>query len=313
MPNSVKLTKEMEELSHLLDKMNSGECPTSTDKETADLLFVAALLKKADLSVDPPPHILEQTLEKVVATLPPSPHRSNKKWLYSGALGTAASILLIFGLHLIPSWSEVPYVAPPSTIIMPPSTTESPIVTQQPVPPQALPNEHRAVPTIITPPPTVEEKIPAQTKIETVTPPTSPTSDKAPPKVEEKSAQVHQSKSAYRMEASALAEETPSPLPSPLLLPGKLPDSTIIDEKSHTVRQVFYKDTPQQITITQRLLTKENNSDNSQLLTRTMPIQKVEMAATINKITITIYDQEVILEGSISEQELLTIGKSLSP
>jgi len=313
MPDSVKLTKEMEELSHLLDKMNSGECPTSTDAETADLLFVAALLKKADLSLEPPPHILEQTLEKVVAALPPSPPRSNKKWLYSSALGTAASILLIVGLHLIPSWSEVPYVTPPSTIVMPPSTTESPIVTQQPVPPQTLPHEQRAVPTIITPPPVVEEKIPAQTTIETVIQPPSPTADKAPPKMEEKSALVHQSKSAYRMEVSALTEEVPSPLPSALLLPGKLPDSTTVDEKNYTVRQVFDKDTPQQITITQRPLSKKATSDKSQTLTATLPTQKAEKTATINKITLTIYDQEVILEGAVSEQELLTIGKSLTP
>ena len=301
----------MEDLSQLLDEMNMGQYPKSIDEETADLLYVASLIKKADLPIEPPPHILEQTVAKVVASLPPSTTPKNRKWLYSSALGTAASILLLFGLHLMPSWSEAPSIMPPSPLTETASAIqEPPNEKQKSISSQTAPQELPEPAKTIAPPSKIEEKIPPKKAIETTPPPSSLNPDKAPPIIKEESNMIHQSKSAHKLKMLPLMEETP---PSPLSLPGKVADAIVIDEKSNTVRQIFYKDTPEQIIIIQRPLTNETTIDTSQTFVRTDAAQKAETATARNKITINIYDQEVTLEGYQSEQELITIGKTLTP
>ena len=67
---------------------------------------VAALLRQADLPVAPPAHLVNATVEQVLAEQP-QPRKKQRTWLYSGLLGAAASVVLVIGLRL------TPVVAPP--------------------------------------------------------------------------------------------------------------------------------------------------------------------------------------------------------
>ena len=69
---------ELEKLSHSLDELNSGHISAANDSETAGLLEIAALLKRADLPVAPPPHILAATAHSAAAGITAAKSRRNK-------------------------------------------------------------------------------------------------------------------------------------------------------------------------------------------------------------------------------------------
>ena len=104
---------EIEELSRSLDELNSGHPPASGDAETAGLLEIAALLKRADLPVSPPPHILTAAVQSAADGIRAARSRRNK-WMYSGLLGAAASLLIFLGLNSLPNWQTSATVPPRS-------------------------------------------------------------------------------------------------------------------------------------------------------------------------------------------------------
>lgn len=318
MPDSIK---DIEELSRLIDELNSGICPQSDQKDTAELLAVAALIKGAAEPVRPPQHILDQTVDRIIDSVP-TKRPERKPWRYYSALGTAASLLLIAGLTLMPSWTQsLPSATPPVITIVQNIPPANPGEKQPPLGSQTAPNQPAAAATVREPVHTAGANVPIAS--ETLPAPTAPTANlekseqAAPPSVAKSNptagvqAPLTDIAPSRKWAASPPSKpKSPAATPTTLSLPGQTPDSIIIDPNSGTVLQVFYKGTSKELLITQRALTKESPPTKA-------PAAMIEAAEEtlggINKVTLVIHDQEVIIEGHQSKQDLLTLAKSLAP
>ena len=306
--DNVKKFDNLDELSMLLDELNAGRTPECADSETAELLAMAEWAKSADLPVRPPQHILDETVNRAFAGLEAGQPKRTGSWWYSGALGTAAAVLII-GLQMLPSWREqVPAIPAPVVAEKPADTPRTSAVSEQsPTSPQVTPAE--TAPAVKqnapSPPPTplAASQAPAP---ETPT----PVPAKEPARLAEEAPRTSQAKAAYITEEA----KPPGPVPSltPLKLPGKTPDLVVIDRTKGLLRQIYDKGTPQEIIIVQRLQQRDTASTPANL-----PSNGVSKAMTFTPDTtvvqVTIGDQEITVEGRRSRQELLQLAESLAP
>ena len=291
-----------EELSAAIDQLNAGQPSVTTDQETAELLAVAALLRNSALPVKPPEHILSATVERAAAGLAAHKKPSRNPWLYSGLLGAAAALLVFFGLHGTPEIQEIAQQTMPAAV------------------PQATPTE-KTTPVAPTEKP---RSGPPQAK------PASPDATSAPPAAApaaKPAAPVQPVPAEARAEraATSLKSAIPPAMPkekatagdlTALKLPGRTADSITQDSTSGSIRQVFSTGMPQELVITQRKLPAGQKDAAVQSEQAAMP----EMArkysigpTTVNKVVITINDQEITLEGRQTVEELSALAKRLKP
>ena len=291
-----------EELSAAIDQLNAGQPSVTTDQETAELLAVAALLRNSALPVKPPEHILSATVERAAAGLAAHKKPSRNPWLYSGLLGAAAALLVFFGLHGTPEIQEIAQQTMPAAV------------------PQATPTE-KTTPVAPTEKP---RSGPPQAK------PASPDATSAPPAAApaaKPAAPVQPVPAEARAEraATSLKSAIPPAMPkekatagdlTALKLPGRTADSITQDSTSGSIRQVFSTGMPQELVITQRKLPAGQKDAAVQSEQAAMP----EMArkysigpTTVNKVVITINDQEITLEGRQTVEDLSALAKLLKP
>ncbi|MBP2662447.1 MAG: hypothetical protein H6Q71_395 [Firmicutes bacterium] len=336
MPESISTSKEAEEFSLLLDKLNSGTIPESDNEETAELLAVAALLKKAEISVPPPQHIVDQTVDKIIRAMPARRPSRSKTWLYSGVVGTAASVLLIISLNFISPWTQKPSLIPPPVIgtnqVTAPdqnAPSEKFNATQQTLVSQAVPDpsahkQPSVIPSNVSP--ADESKISSNKEIASVPPLVTSTHTQLPGELplpsnsavldhamKEQAVTTGDTKPARKW-ASSPPAKSPKSIPfvqTVLSLPGLVPDSTAINKESGTIVQVYYKGTPQEIIITQRLLNNLSTTPTSN--TPHQIDENGEKPGTSNKVTAKIFGQEVSVEGLQTKQDLLKLLQSLVP
>lgn len=312
---------EMEELSLLLDELNSGRKPDCENPETAELLAVADLLKKEGGPVCPPQHILDQTVDRALAGIQAGKQKPSRAWWYSGALGTAAAVILVFGLNLLPSWQEqIPVPPPPSAVSQQPNTLQpKPDNEQPPTVSPAAPTEKStsadSAPAARQQAPTDEQKksppVAKTPPIEPVKPPTT-TNEKSI--LAEQAPRTSQSKSVYLPPAAfPEAAQSPQPAITPLTIPGQKPDLLVIDRENGTVRQVYHKGTPQEITITQRLRPRDSGDAQIKAQSPAALQAREDNEAVVNTVQVKIAGQEVTIEGRQSRQELLNLAESLTP
>jgi len=313
----------LDELSRLLDELNAGGQSESTDKETADLLAVAALIKKTNLPPPAPPqHILDETVDLILNQVPANSRKRPINWLYSGALGTAASILLVIGLNTMPWWpKEVPptpiaeKVAEDQTLsqntIVP---SQSPITTQHirlaGIPSETNTNTNTntsSSPSAVQPDPSKSQS-PAETRAAS-----TPVLQNQPSEVPAKSIEKQSSVPAPKV-------SVPAPNIIPFSLPGRVPDIVISDSKDGTLRQVYDKGTSQEIIITQSTQPEQFKSSSFLRKSSAIAEERQEKSAVLdaaaskplNKVTMIINNEEVTVEGYLSAEELLKLGESLS-
>jgi hypothetical protein len=317
MSENAKITAEAEELSRLLDELNSGRQPASAAQETAELLAVAAIIKET--GAYPPQHILDGTVEQARAGLPAGRSKRFSAWLYSGALGTAAAVLLVISLNLLPSGSPQmpsappPVTAPEMTGVAPeiPGRQQAPLVSQAPAtkqPPAADSAQRKNA--------VLAEQAPAETtsgKAETSM--QSPTAEQAKPPALAKRSAVNPEQIPMTVDSLSSSHKATSELSGKLpnrrsaavfSLPGQNADEIVTDKDGGTVRQVFHSGTPQEIIITQRLQAKE-----SALAKPATPAEDTPAKPGVNKITATVHGQEVTVEGRQPSEELLKIAETL--
>ncbi|MBP2639438.1 MAG: hypothetical protein H6Q66_389 [Firmicutes bacterium] len=341
MTESIKGSQEAEILSQLIDELNAGQQPESDDPETAELLAVAALIKKTGPVVRPPQFLLDQTVDKILADQPAKPTKRFWSWLHPGVLGAAASILLVVGFNLAPSWnsSEVQSVSAPAAVVerremastvqsavsedkqptvlkqetkvttITPEKTSSTVQENSPVP---------AAPASINSSPNMES---SSAKVMAGSPPETAKKapvlkEQAPVKAEQPPIMTEQAsvsnKSGSINKAAAFTIDDPAdrwPLPI-LSLPGQTPDEISSDKKTGAVRQVFWKGTPQEVIITQRRVWLEEVA--AQTASSIKPELGEEKTAAVNSVTLILHSQEVTIEGHRSEQELTKIAKQLT-
>jgi len=353
MTEPTKGSQEAEILSKLIDELNAGQQPESDDPETAELLAVAALIKNAGPVVRPPQHLLDQTVDKILADQPNKPPKRFWAWLHPGVLGAAASILLVIGFNLAPSWnsSEVQTVSVPAVVterrepaaagklaqvaqsavkedtpraVMPetkhvlPAAQEKTSSTVQesasaPLAPAAV------VPSIAeNPSPNAGD---SSTKLTVVSPPDAAkkapalreqapvTSERASIMTEQASVS-NKSGSAYKAAAFNLDEPSEGRPLLILSLPGQIPDEISSDKKTGSVRQVFWKGTPQEVTITQRRVRLEETAAQAAPIIKPEPGE--EKTRAVNSVMMILHSQEVTVEGRQTEQELMKIAKQLT-
>ncbi|MBP2642325.1 MAG: hypothetical protein H6Q67_212 [Firmicutes bacterium] len=322
MTKPVELSKETEELSQLLDILNSGTFQESDKDEITELLSVADLIKKAELPAPAPKHLIEQTTMQVLEGMPSTrPRRHVKAWLYSGAFGVAASVMLLISINLLPVWTHHSnQVTPPATALSPSAPPETSVPSQSPLVSSAIPAnsepkepiENASSNIVKTETPRDTQTLPSPPASPGITPQTEQyeLTNTAPPSPEVKE-QVPAAFSAHvpprHWSAVPPRSQKPVSVPVALSLPGQLADSTVIDSDTSTIRQIFYKGTPQEVIITQRALMKTNP------LGKAAKDTDETSEGVFNKITVIIFNQEVTIEGRESKQQLLIIAHSLTP
>lgn len=284
------MTDKIDELSKALDELNTGRKPKQDDAETSELLEMAALIKKVDFQVRPPQHLLDQTVSRAAAGLTAAKFRRRNAWMYSGMLGTAAAVILVIGLQVMPFLQQIsPSELPPE----PPPSSAAPIeniVLPMPIPPVVAPPP----PVVIAPP--VARKAPASASADT---PASVPVAVAP------------------AAASRAAGNVPAPvLLSPLRLPDRIPGSIVTDKTTGTLRQIYDGGTPQQLVIIQRIPAPTDAATQPQpkiAARMEMKKEKADTPTAVNSVTVTVQGQEVTLEGRLTKQELLDLAKTLIP
>jgi len=307
-------TDEFEELSRLLDEMNIGNQPVCDDEEITQLLAVATLLKETGTPISPPQHILNQTVDRALAGMQSSQplNKNFRNWLFSGALGTAASVILVLGLSVFPLWQRqvpvpvLPPLIPTITSEQPYPSLPKPTIEQAPVISEQVPFELSQtvdiVPATVAQPPISDLREPALpiTPVPPIELPKPQSTSKNPPLQAEKRLRLDDSKSAHIATNSFLTEYAPpSPTLVALSLPNKKPDLIIADKENGTLIQVYDKGTPQEIKITQRPKGA------------VLPEKAEHKSSRINQIEVILFDQEVTIEGQQSKQNLVKIADSL--
>ena len=282
---------ELEKLSHSLDELNSGHISAANDSEPAGLLEIAALLKRADLPVAPPPHILAAATHSAAAGITAAKSRRNK-WMYSGLLGAAASLLIFLGLNGLPDWQS----SASRTVV---SQTPSVITETQ----RILPDKNPDPPSAASPNSYSEPAAPPAEKSQRAVP---------VPKAVPESPPILTPKLAAG-KAPAAAKAVPArPSLTPLSLPGRTPDSISADPATGELRQIYEAGTEQEIIITQRPQAQKHIRDSNGLAAEAGAARQ-KPAIIINKVTVVINDQEVTLESRKTHQELLDLAATLKP
>lgn len=335
MTESIKGSQEAEILSQLIDELNAGQQPESDDPETAELLAIAALIKNAEPVVRPPQHLLDQTVDQIIAEQSVKPVKQPKKfwsWLNPGVLGAAASLLLVAGLQLYPSWnsSEVQTVAAPAAVMEKREAAPVKQATEKMAAAPAAPVSEEALP-VAAPEKTAEraqETAPftlnngnSSTGTAAIAAPETVKkalvlNEQAPVKAEKAPIMMEQvsmnNKSGAINKAAAFTIDDPADrLPLPILsLPGQTPDEISSDKKTGAVRHVFWKGTPQEVIITQRRVRLEETAAQAAPIIKPEPGE--EKTAALNSVTLILHGQEVTVEGRRTEQELTKIAKQLT-
>ena len=292
----------------LLDELNAGRTPECADHATADLLAVAEWARSADFPVRPPQHILDETANRALAGLEAGQPKRTGSWWYSGALGTAAAVLLVIGLQMLPSWKEqAPAMLAPTIAEKPADIPRTSVVSEQPP---------------ASPPVTPAETAPAVKQNSSAPPPTPPSPSQAPETpapapVKERVLLAEEAPRTSQAKASYIAEEakppSPDPALTPLKLPGKTPDLVVIDKAKGMLRQIYDKGTPQEIIIVQRLRPTDTASAAPAKLPSPSAAKAIAGATGTTVVQVTIGDQEITVEGRRSRQELLLLAESLAP
>lgn len=310
-----------EQLSRCIDKMNSSQDYQVNERQTAELLAVAELVKKTAPVVAVPDAMVQQTIDILAGELKAQHTNKRRKWLYSGSIGTAAAVLLVTTLQLYNFTPKQPETYQPQlegTVIIE-KVAQVPSQTEQ-----QIAQTETAVP------PTDVMKI-ANSETDKVTKPAAQAdvshSQAAPAKpiTEQKSAAITsadvQSKQApraamARMESSttdsvALKKAQPDhPKEAMVALAGRQARSVEVDKASGTIRQVYDMDQAGEVTVIQKNTSPAAAAaEKPSVMSRS--VAQADEETKLNKVTVTVDGKEVTVEGKMPKEELLKLAENL--
>lgn len=292
--------KQQEALSAALDRLNAGEEQLQEAEDLAGFLETACWVRQ---SVEPPPQLLQETLERLEmqAPLPEAslPEKSGllpprkRSWLYAGALGLAASVLL--ALQLLPS-SPLPVAVVPQE-----AQQTAAKVALAPLHDEAVLAERKAasIPVLFIPSP--QEATPAMSA--------APLLAAAAEVAEQaggesggallaQSAQASNRAKLYALRAVRLSEERTAPL----VLPGETADVVWHDEQKTIWRHVYRQDTPQEVAVTQW---------RPERLQEKAALQRAAAVLGANRLVLSREGRVLVLEGQGGAAELRKIAVAL--
>ena len=292
--------KKREALSAALDRLNAGEEKLQESEDLAGFLETARWVRQ---SVEPPPQLLQETLERLEAqaSLPEDslPEKTGllpprkRSWLYAGALGLAASVLL--ALQLLPS-SPLPVAVAPeeaqqaaTPVALAPLRDKDVMVERKAEPVQeSIPKAREeaavmsAAPILAAAAEVAEQAAPDSGEVLMA---------RAEPLVSSRRAKL------YEMRAVRLFEGL-----EPLVLPGEAADVVWHDGRKTIWRHVYRQDTPQEVAVTQwrpeRLQEKE-------------ALQRAASVLGGNRLVLFREERVLVLEGQGGEAELRKIAAAL--
>ena len=289
--------KKQEALSAALDRLNAGEEKLQESEDLAGFLETACWVRQ---SVEPPPQLLQETLERLEAqaSLPEDslPEKTGllpprkRSWLYAGALGLAASVLL--ALQLLPS-SPLPVAVAPeeaqqaATLVAVAPLRDKDVMAAEPVQ-ESIPKAREeaavmsAAPILAAAAEVAEQAAPDSGEVLMA---------RAEPLVSSRRAKL------YEMRAVRLFEGL-----EPLVLPGEAADVVWHDGRKTIWRHVYRQDTPQEVAVTQwrpeRLQEKE-------------ALQRAAAVLGGNRLVLFREERVLVLEGQGGEAELRKIAAAL--
>ena len=290
--------RQAEALSDAIDALNKGEQPEKNqDAALAELIRTANIVKNATQpQLVPPPAILDDIVTQAAANIHQNKKKKRLTWGFASLSGAAAAVLLFLFIHTFHPG------APEQQLAKTPEPVPAP-VTEAPQPPTIA----KAPPDLITP----QEK----------------TRLPAPP-VKERRERVN---NVGQPETGAPSQEPLGALVPPtstvpadsgtmLALRDRKADVVTIDAASKIIRQVYHQGAPDEIIITQapKRQTFARAAMPKQAATQFKASAKSANESSDikppnrNKVTVTVEDSEVTLEGSASEDELLNLAKTMT-
>lgn len=292
--------KKQEALSAALDRLNAGEEKLQESEDLAGFLETACWVRQ---SVEPPPQLLQETLERLEAqaSLPEDslPEKTGllpprkRSWLYAGALGLAASVLL--ALQLLPS-SPLPVAVAPeeaqqaaTPVALAPLRDKDVMVERKAEPVQeSIPKAREeaavmsAAPILAAAAEVAEQAAPDSGEVLMA---------RAEPLVSSRRAKL------YEMRAVRLFEGL-----EPLVLPGEAADVVWHDGRNTIWRHVYRQDTPQEVAVTQWRPERQQEKE---------ALQRAAAVLGGNRLVLFREARVVVLEGQGGEAELRKIAAAL--
>jgi hypothetical protein len=288
--------RQAEALSAAIDALNRGVPPEeSQEPELQELLLTAKLVKDAsEPMLAPPPVVLDNLVNQAANTIARENRKRHRAWGFAGLTSAVAAVVLVALLQ-----------------VMPPVTPEQQLVKTSPAPVTEAPQ-----------PPTI-----AKTPPNLVTPP----ADTRTPVLPAKPAQDSQAAQPEAADVTPPAAQEPSialvppqsPVPAAsetmLALAERKADIVSIDAATKRIRQVYHQGAPDEIIVTQapkiqrNLRTAPQPPEARAKMAAPVPNESVEIKPPHrNKVTVTVDNTEVTLEGAATEEELLRLAKTLT-
>ena len=301
--------EKQEALSAALDRLNAGKSERKEPEELADLLETACWVRQ---SAEPPPQLFQETLDRLEAQAllpePAAPEKSGvtmpkrRNWLYAGALGVAASVLL--ALQLLPSSPSPVAVAPEEAPRLAMRSETAPLV-QKEEPSQMVVKEVKEEPPMRGELPPIlaaaaEVVVEAEYKNGDTTVAGLGQRQGAAERNElAAAAKMEKTAELYMLRTVQLAEEETVPL----VLPGEAADLVWHDKQKTIWRHVYRQDTPQEVAVTQW---RPNQLQEKQAL------QRAAAVLGVNRLVLSREGRVLVLEGRGGERELGKVAETLA-
>lgn len=291
-----------EELSQMIDALNNGSTTQSNDRELQELAELASMVKLAAGQIVPSPKVIDDIVGQFTKDVKDGPRKRFTRWLYSGAAGAVAAVLVVAAMNLVPVTPEsgITMVTPDITIseVLPQSEVE------QPPSPSGLMKQDAIV------------------KQQTAAVPEAAVQQKT-----SKSVDVSGGKQTDAAPMSAVSAKKAKLSTGPILsLPGRNPKTRLVDSERGVITQVYTMADNKEVTITQKakagneekndspvysiMATKGNITEPGKEKASKEQASKVMKDAT-NKVSRAIDNVEVTVEGEMPKEELKEIADSL--
>lgn len=327
---------QQEQLSAAIDALNCGRRPQATSEEVAALLAVASQVKKVAKPVEPPADLINNIVDTVAGEMERAPSHKRRTWLFSGAVSTAAAVVVLSVLNLwptLPGQSPAPVMPPVMTAPVSDSAkmgtaaTAAPEATEPSVPPAtaSVPKVPKAdsaakaqqdsidVSGKISAPAAGETPVAASQPhqapfIAKALPvsPEKPSSGSEAVAAEKSLKQQHREISAAAPRSAKLNQRVASTPMARLTLPDRQADVVSVEQDGGVIRQIYNQGQADEIIITQRRLGADTDDKQS-------AVKPYDAVKEQHQVSLKVGDMEVTIAGAQPEGELRKIAQALTP
>lgn len=304
-----------EKLSDMIDNLsdnNHQRQAEASDQSLQELVDVAVLLKAAAGQSKPPQQFIDDLADKLAKEAKPQKTKRRFAWLYSGAAGMAAAVMLVAVLNFSPTAPQIV----PEQVFTSPQTNTADL-------PQSEPKNERHDSVNQTTGNSGQTAKVSDNKQRQSNVPDSKTSSVQSPADQTTAPRAGVSKSAdsaparvYKTRIAEVPAEMPSQQVAVLAIPGRTAKSRTIDGENGIVKQIYDFEGDKEITIIQRAKSKTESKDSAAysltaVKDNDVPASNKAAKDKANQITAAAGDYEVTVEGDLPNDKLKEIADSL--